>query len=276
MTQRRRKRKRKGSTTNNIMRRRMGLVGWANSRRFFGWSKTLTTRTLGEGHNPGTIAGATFVLPVNNWNDPLGSLVNLVAGNGSLTANRHPMNHQNAINVGYERVQVLAWNARIDVNWIGGMTNIGDYTVAYSFNQDSGTEVTLSPGDDARIEILEIETNPRWTRQSFQSNPEVINGRPVFINIPNVFAYCKIIASGHSSVEATNGNCSHFIRDVDQTTFVPTIQLYCNVVIYQNSGLAMSINSIHVKVAITQRVKIMRDAIGGEDLDDGETTVHPA
>ncbi len=84
MTQRRRtKRKRKASSS--TMRRRMGLTGWGNSKPFFGWSKTLTTKTLGEGHNPGVLNGAKFTLPVNNWNDPLGDLGNLVPGSGSLT-----------------------------------------------------------------------------------------------------------------------------------------------------------------------------------------------
>ncbi len=278
MVSRRRRKRRKGSSANMIMKKRLGILSWNGSRPFLGWSKTLTTRTLGEGHNPGTTAGAQFSIPVNNWNDPLGSLATLVAGTGSLTSNRHPMDHDSAIASGYQRVQVLSWKAEIDVNWITGASNTGDFVVAYTFNQDVATEVALTAGTAARIEALEIETNRRWTTKRFNSAAGASAGAKrntkVVINVPNVFAYCDNIARGTEVVEANNATCSHVISDNSFQTDDPEITLFCNVVIYQETGLEMLINSILVKVAITQKVKIMRDKQGAQDMDDGEPDVH--
>ena len=40
------------------------------------------------------------------------------------------------------------------------------------------------------------------------------------------------------------------------------------------NGKAMAIDSLHVTIAITQRVKLMRDFIGTEDAFDGQPDVH--
>ncbi len=272
------KRRTKRFSAKATMKRRLGLLGWGNSRPFFEWSKTITTRTLGEGHNPGTLAGAFFHLPVNNWNDPLGTLSNLVAGSGSLTANRHPLNHDDAITRNYNRARVLSWSAKINVNWIASASGTQDFIVAYTFSEDTNTEVTLVAGTAARIERLEIETNPRWTVKKFEA---ANNGqfapsstRGIFIRVPNVFAYCDIIARGEQDVEANNGTVGHILADSSSATNAPTITLFCTVVIMTESGIAMAIDSVHATVAITQRVKLMRDHQGAEDMDEGEVDVH--
>lgn len=277
MVRRRRKTSRRFNVTRNVMKRRLGLLGWGNSRPFFPWSRSLTTRTLGEGHNPGTIAGAFFHLPVNNWNDPLGSLANLVAGGGSLVSDRHPMHHNNALSIGYNRVQVLSWKAELMVNWIAGAIVDQDYNVAYTFAQDAATNVTLAAGTTARAERLAMETNPMWTIRKFNGTPGVTGKRvnnKIVISVPNVFAYCKVIADGQLAIEANNGSVAHAIADVAHTVNPPPVALFCTVVIYTESGKAMAVSTVHVTVAITQRVKIMRDLVGSEDLDEGSPDVH--
>ncbi len=275
---RRRKRSRRFTTTRAVMKRRLGMVGWGNSRPWHPWSKIITTRTLGEGHNPGTTTGAIFFLPVNNWNDPLGSLATLVAGSGSLTSNRHPMNHNNAISTGYNWAQVLSWSAKIEINWITASSPPNDFNVAYTFAQDAASEVTLVAGTEARVDNLDIETNPMWTVKRFNAafgdTPKRGNEGVTFISVPNVFEYCDSIARGLSATEANNQTVGHLIADVSHTSGPPTIPLFCTVAIYTISGLAMPINSVHVTVAVTQRVKLMRDLIGAEDLDEGQPDVH--
>ncbi len=273
-----RKKRHKGSSSRAIMKRRMGLIGWGGSRPFFKWSQTIITRTLGEGHNPGTTSGAVFHLPVNNWNDPLGTLSTLVAGSGSLTANRHPVNHDDAIAIGYNRVQVLSWNATIFANWIAAGQGASDFIVAYTFSEDEATEVALVAGSTSRIERLEIETDPRWTVKKFDANNQgtfkPTSAMAVHINVPNVFDYCNTIAMGHKNIAADNGSVSHVLGDSNSTTNPPLITLFCTVVIMTESGGALPINSIHVTVAIKQRAKLMRDFQGAEDLDGGEVDVH--
>lgn len=270
---------RRRSSQRDIMHRRMGLKGLNNSRPFKPWSKTLVTRTLGEGHaGIGTLAGSSFNLPVNNWNDPLGGLTGLQAGTGSLTKNRHPMNHDDAIADGYDHVQVLSWKAEIATTWIGTSSETLDYIVAYTFAEDTSTEVALTAGTAVRLERLEMMTNPRWTMRNYNAVGGEQHSKPnnsVFISVPNVFAYCTLIARGHQTVEANNGTVSHQIVDSSSSTNVPDIGLFCTVSIFTESGLALPVDSILVTVAITQRVKIMRDKLGGEDMEDGETDVHP-
>ncbi len=269
-----RKRRRK----NNVMKQRLGLIGWNGSRPFNPWSKTLTTKTLGEGHNPGTTSGAVVILPVNNWNDPLGSLSTLVAGTGSLTSNRHPMNHDLAISTGYNRVQVLSWKCVLTFTWILAGDPIQDFIVAYHFGTQASTEITLTAGTAARLEALEFQTNPRWTLKRFNASggTDATNARPnnVTISVPNVFAYCKIIADGSLTTEANNQTVSHVIADTSSASNEPAIPLRCTFAIYTESGLALAVDSIRVNVAITQKVKIMRDFLGGEDMDGGEPDPH--
>ncbi len=266
------------TTTRNVMKRRLGLLGWGNSRPFHEWSKTLTTRTMGEGHNPGTTSGAVFHLPVNNWNDPLGTLSTLVGGSGSLTANRHPMNHDFALARGYNRVQVLSWRARINVNWIASASGTQDFIVAYTFSQDANTQLLLTTPTVARLERLRIETNPRWTVKKFDAHNQATlipsSAMGISINVPNVFAYCDIIARGQLDLEANNGTVGHILGDNAATVNPPDITLFCTVVIMTESGIAMALDAVHVTVAITQRVKIMRDALGNEDMVEGTPDVH--
>ncbi len=270
--------RRRGKRSRAIMMQRLGLRGWNGSRPFEPWSKTITTKTLGEGHNPGTTAGALVTIPVNNWNDPLGSLVTLVAGTGSLTSNRHPMNHNSAIAAGYNRVQVLSWKMVITVTWIKVSDPVQDFIIAYTFKTDTGTEVTLTAGTAARIEALEFRTNPKWTLKRFNASggTDARLPRPntVVVSVPNVFAYCKIIADGTLALEANNQSVSHVLADTSSATNEPAIPLRCTFAIYTESGLAMDIDSIRVNVAITQRVKVMRDFIGTEDMNSGEPDVH--
>ncbi len=269
--------RRKRRTGDMIMKQRMGVLGWGGSKPFHAWSKTLITRTIGHGHNPGTTIGGTFTLPVNNWNDPLGTLGTLVAGTGSLAAARHPVNHADAITSGYRRAQVLSWKAEITVNWLTANAPTLDFIVGYTFSQDNTSEVILASGATGRTEVLEFQTNPRWTLKRFNATAgvdEIPKKKVVTINVPNVFKYCQFIANGDLALEANNGSVSHIIADVDLSSNLPSITLNCRIVIYTESGLAMPIDSLNVEVAITQRVKIMRDAIGSEDMDGGETDVH--
>lgn len=271
----RRRFRRAGNTT---MNKRLGLSTWENSKPYFGWSKTLVTNTVGEGRNPGTIAGATFSLPVNNWNDPLGTLATLVAGAGGLRQDRHPAHHADAIRDGYENVQVHAWSADIDVNWILGANNTQDLLVAYTFAQDTTTPFVLTAGGTARTERMEVLTSSRWTkfRMNADPNPSTEHNRKRFkINVPNVFDYCKTISAGSTLAVFGNGAMSHSIRDVNSATTPPGVTLFCLVVIMTETGFALPVDSIHVTIQIRQKVTIMRDRQGPEGLDEGETDLHP-
>lgn len=261
----------------SVMQQRLGLRGWHGSKPFDQWSKTLVTRTLGQGHNPGTTTGAAFELPVNNWNDPIGALGTLVAGNGSLAQQRHPMDHDNALSAGYRRVQVLSWKAEIDVNWILAADPPQDFSVAYAFGSDSSTEVALGSGGAARTELMEFQTNPRWTVKRFNATPGVNEhprGRKIVISVPNVFAYCKVVGPAQTTLEPSNQSVSHSIADTSFTSNFPSIQLWCYIAIYTETGLAMAIDSVQVLVAITQKVKIMRQHVGAENMDEGEPDNH--
>lgn len=274
-----RKRKRKRTrTARDVMKQRLGVTGWKGSRPFSAWSKMLTTVTLGEGHNPGTTTGTQFGLPVNNWNDPLGNLGTMVAGTGSKTESRHPMNHDRAIAEGYERVQVQGWQAEIIVNWIRDPSATQDFVIAYTFSEDINTAVALTAGDTGRLENMSFQTNPRWTLKKFNAtggSDEIPKRKSVTIRVPDVFAYCKLIAEGSLGLEANNISTSHTIADVNFNSIsFPQVPLFCRVAIYTESGLAMLVDSIHVQVKITQRVKIMRDNLGAEDMAGGNPDVH--
>lgn len=257
-----------------VMQRRMGLKGWGGSRPYTPWSKTLVTRTTGEGHNPGTTSGAVFGLPVNNWNDPLGALSTLVSGTGTIVQNRHPMHHDNAIEDGYNVVQVLLWSAKMTFNFIGAEAAVGDYLVAYNFSSELGSEVSLTAGAASRTERMEMLTNPRWTIKHLNGSPNQIQDHTVRIKPIDVFAYCETISDGNQTVAFGNGMMSHAIRDVSFTSDNPTIELFCHVVIMTESGLAMPVDSVHATIEITQKVRIMRDFLAAEDLNEGEPDLH--
>lgn len=282
MPPRRRKRRakprRKKKKRVDPMKARMGMTGWKGSKPYHGWSKTLTTVTMGEGHNPGGTTGALFSFPVNNWNDPLGTMNSLVAGTGSLTSDRHPMHHDNAIADKYEVAQVLSWKAEIDVNWIKADLPTGDFIVAYTFVQDENSAVTLGTGATGRLEVLAIQTNPRWTVKHFravQSFDEVRKRRnSIIISVPNVYRYCKTISSGQVFTAFSSEVVSHEIKDVSHASSAPAVKLFCRIVIMAKSGLDMLVDSVHVTVAITQKVKIMRNKRGDEDMLEGVPDTH--
>lgn len=275
---RKRRKKRKRKRGDEVMKRRLGLTGWGRVKAFHPWSKTVVSRILGEGHNPGTTAGAVFILPVNNWNDPLGSLSTLVAGTGSLTNNRHPEHHDDALNDGYTRVQVLGWQARINVNWILADNPVQDFMVGYAFVGTSGTEVVLTAGTAARIERMEFLTNPRWTFKHYravQGLQEVRSQKEaIVINVPNIARYLRVITRGSRTSALDNNVMQHIIADSPHTSSPANALLFCNVAIITEGGLAMAIDSVRVTVQITQRVKIYRDNPGSKDMDGGEVDVH--
>lgn len=264
----------RGGFGDAVMKRRMGLKGWAGSRPYTPWSKTLVTRTTGEGHNPGTTSGAVFGLPVNNWNDPLGALTTLVSGTGTIVQNRHPMHHDSAIEDGYNVVQVLLWSAKMTFNFIGAEAAVGDYLVAYHFGSQLASEVSLTAGAASRVERMELLTNPRWTVKHLNGSPQEIQDHTVRIAPINVFDYCEIIADGAQTVAFGNGLMSHGIRDVSFTSDFPVVELFCIVVIMTESGLEMPVDSVHATIEITQKVRIMRDNLGAEDMDEGEPDLH--
>ncbi len=268
--------KRRRRRGDQVMNKRLGLRGHRGSRPFSAWSKTLTTLTTGEGHNPGTTAGAVFILPVNNWNDPLGTLSTMVAGTGSLTANRHPMHHNTAIAQGYNIAQVLSWHAKITTNFIKAANITADYIVAYTFGSSEASEVVLTAGTAARIERMEILTNPRWTKKTFQADSAhtLEKDRVIKINVPNVFKYCEVLAGGAQVQAFGNGLMSHAIRDTSSASNTPVVGLFCTIVLMTESGLALTVDSVHITIEITQKVKIMRQNLGTEDMDDGEPDVH--
>ncbi len=281
MPKRKRKgKKRKGSSATRIMKQRLGLVGWKGSKPYHAFSKTLITKTLGEGHNPGTTTGATIVFPVNNWNDPLGTLSTLVAGTGSLTSNRHPMNHDDAMLDNYEVVQVLSWKLDLTINWIKADDPVSDFMVGYLFVANKASEIALDPAAGAaRIERLEMLTNPRWTVKHYRAVQGITEVRPrsetLSISVPNVFQYLKIIAAGSdATVSLTNAHVSHVIADVNDVTNSPLVSMACTIAIMTESGLAMAIDSLHVTARVTQKVKIMRGFFGSEDMDEGEADTH--
>ncbi len=260
---------------NATMRRRMGLAGWNNSRPWSPWSKSLTTMTIREGHNPGGSAGAVFHLPVNNWNDPLGDLDTLVAGTGALNHKRHPMNHDQAIADGYNIVQVLSWKAVIETNWIAAGNITNDYIVAYTFSQNEATTITLvHTTEAARTERLNILTSPRWTFKRYNAAPYNSFGKKITIVVDDVYAYCELIAHGSQVNAFGNGMMSHVISDTDHLSNTPVTNLFCTVVIMTESGLVMLVDSIHVTVKVTQKVRIMRDKVGAQDTTEGVPDSH--
>ncbi len=261
-----------------IMKQRLGITGWKGSTPFHPFSKTITTTTYGEGHNPGVTTGAVFHLPVNNWNDPIGDLATLIAGTGTLIHNRHPMDHDTAVLFLYNVAQVLSWKAVIDINQITAETPLVDFFVAYTFVQSEGTQVILSTTPaTARIERLNIFTNPRWTVVHFDGTSVKRKGmnKPIVISVPNVFEYCRIISQGQSAND-TFGQAvmSHAIADVNHTVNPPVIKLFCNVVIASEAGVAMDADSLHVTVAITQKVRVFRAHSVSKDLSEGVPDTH--
>lgn len=260
------------------MKRRLGITGWGGSRPYNPWSKTLTTTTIGIGHNPGTTSGALFILPCNNWNDPTADLGTLVGGSGTSSTNRHPMHHNTAIADGYNVVQVLSWKAALRVNWILADTPTADFFVAYTFRGSALSEVTLTAGTASAIERMEMMTNSRWTLKHYRAVQGLQEVRPnsedIIINVPNVFKYCENISRGTEIVTFGNGAMSHLIADVNSASGPPAVELFCTVVIMTESGQAMAIDSVAVTVSITQKVKIMRNWTGTSDLNEGEPDVH--
>ncbi len=173
---------------------------------------------------------------------------------------------------------MLAWKAKIVVNWILNALAIGDHIIAYTFTEDANTEFEGVAGSAGRIERLEILTNPRWTVKRLEGHPGTdapsSDVHVLFISVPNVFKYCQIIADGSNTREANNGSVSHALTDSNHTVTPPLIPLFCQIIIFNESGNVMAIDSLHITVEITQRVKIMRDRKGTEDMDEGEVDVH--
>lgn len=276
MPKRRRRRKRRAK--NSVMKQRLGLLNKRGSRPYHAWSKTITEVTLGHGTNPGTTAGAIFHLPVNNWNDPLGTLATLTSGAGTLVAGRHPRHHVNAILDGYNAVQVLSWQMKMWCNWIKADAPNGDFFVGYIIRDDANTEVTLVADGTAERERLDMMTSPRWTLKHYRAVQGFREVRPnseaIVINIPNVYAYGKILAGGASVVAFGPRRMSHQIADVASTVNPPGQTIFCTVCIMTESGLAMAIDSVDVTIEITQKVRIMRNALGSGDLNEGQPDSH--
>ncbi len=272
------KRRKKRRPKDAVMKQRLGITGFRGSRPYNPWSKTLTTKTFGTGQNPGTTSGTVFFLPVNNWNDPIGPLANPVAGTGTLTENRHPKHHDSAIADGYNTVQVLSWKAQIAVNWILADDPGRDFFVAYTFRQNATTELVRTAGTVSAVERLEIFTNPAWTvkhLRAIQGFREVhTSGNDIHISVPNVFKYCEKLAQGVEAISFTNERMSHIIADVNSASGPPLLPLFCTVVIMTEQGIAMTTSSVHITVAITQKVRIMRNWTGTTDLNEGEVDVH--
>ncbi len=268
-----RRRRRSGR---DIMKQRMGLTGIRGSKPYLPWSKTLITTTMGEGHNPGTTVGALFHLPVNNWNDPLGTLGSLVAGDGSLTSNRHPSHHAQAIVDKYRSVQVISWEAIIDCNWILAGDDNNDYMIAYTFVGAEGTGVNLAAGAAARLERLDILSHPRWTVRNLKASPLADSHfrNAIRINVPDVYAYCDTLSRGAAVTAFGNEAMSHTILDVASSSNFPNTRLFCTIAIMTEGGLAMIINSLRVTVSITQKVRIMRNQLGADDLFDATPDTH--
>lgn len=267
------------SRERGVMRKRLGLDSWNKSRPFNQWSMTFMTKTWGEGHNPGTTTGTTFALPVNNWNDPIGDLSTLVAGTGALIHNRHPIHHDDALLHLYNTVQVLSWKAEIDINHIKeseALNAIGDYYIAYAFSESIDTQIVLSATPAlARIERLNIFTNPMWT--VLRRDAGIHRKTKLVISVPDVFEYMKIMVGGANPGDNFgNPSIAHQIADVgSESAPVPIGKLYCRIVIGKESGTAMAIDTLHVTVAVTQKVRIMRNFLGTKDIVLGVPDLHP-
>ncbi len=248
------------------MHKRLAIRGWDQSRPWIPFTKTLTTKTYGTGHNPGTLAGGVWDIPINNWNDPLGDAGDFVSGTGIEISNRHPLNHSEALSDGYTIVQVLSAKIEVTPKWnIASLDVDGDYFLAWAFSKDSAKPVTLVVGGAAEGEIANIKSDPRWEFRRYSSSQETRNQRrgPTVITIPNMFDYCEIVGRGDAGdgLEAVMaGNVSHQIADTPFTSNVPDITLFVHLVIVMESGEVMAINSVSMEVLVTQKVRLMHDA----------------
>ncbi len=248
------------------MHKRLAIRGWDQSRPWIPFTKMLTTKTYGTGHNPGTTAGAQWDIPINNWNDPLGDGGTFVAGTGILITNRHPLNHSEALSDGYTVAQVLSAKIEVTPKWNIASDDVdGDYFLAWAFSKDSAAPVTLAVGGAVEGEIGNIKSDPRWEWRRYSSSQETRDQRrkATVITIPNMFDYCEIVGRGDAvdGIDSiTAGNVSHLLADVAFNSGPPDITLFVHLVVVMESGLAMAINSVSMEVLVTQKVRLMHDA----------------
>lgn len=246
------------------MRKRLGQSGLQGSRPWSPWSKILVTKTLGVGEAPGTINGWHFAIPVNNWNDPMGTLGDLAAGAGAKIQDRHPIHHNDAIADGYDMVQVLSCNLKVEIYWnIASDNTSGRMTWGYAFSDAFTSPFTHAVGTASRGELLNMKSDPRWTTGTILAdgffNDNIVTIR---VAIPSILTYGRVFHKG-SVVDGVTafgaGMVSHPIADSSSATNAPAVPIFCHFVLFNNTGLATLVSSTKVHIESTQKVRIMRN-----------------
>lgn len=257
------------SSERRIMNKRLGKVGYQGSRPWSPWSKILVTKTSGVGEAPGTLSGWHFAIPCNNWNDPMGSLGDLVAGTAQKIQDRHPIHHNDAIADGYDMVQVLSCKMRVEIMWnVAADVTSGRMTWGYAFSHTLTSPFNHTAGSAATGELLNMVSDPRWTTGTFLADP---NHKAVVIkvNVPSILQYGKIFHGGSTVFgdEAFGaGLVAHPIADSSSATNNPIILVSCHFVLFNNAGIATAVSSTRVRITSEQKVRIMRNMTTA-DLD---------
>ncbi len=244
------------------MRKRLGQSGLQGSRPWSPWSKILVTETRGIGEAPGTLNGWHFGIPINNWNDPMGTMGDLVAGTAQKIQDRHPIHHNDAIADGYDMVQVLSCRLKVEIYWnITQDVTSSRMTWGYAFSDAFTSPFTHAAGSVSTGERLNMLSDPRWTTGSMiaTANEKAI---VINVNIPSILEYGKLFHHG-SAVDGLlaygAGMVSHAIADSSSATNAPAVPLFCHFVLFNNSGLATLISSTKVNASSIQKVRIMRN-----------------
>lgn len=252
-----------------VMRTRLGQTGYQGSRPWAPWSKILVTKTAGVGEAPGTLCGFHCPVPINNWNDPMGTLGDLVAGTGQKIQDRHPIHHNDAIADGYDLVQVLSCKLKFELMWnIAEDVTSSRMTWGYAFSGSITSPFNHATGSAATGELLNMVSDPRWTTGEFIADP---NRRAVVVrvNVPSCLTYGKIFHAGlpGSGLEAFGaGNMAHTLADSPSSSNNPNVPIWIHFVLFNNTGLETIVSSVKMRIESVQKVRIMRTLITA-DLD---------
>lgn len=264
-------------STTRTMRMRLGLIGAKGSRPWAPWSKVLSTITTGGGEGPGTLNGWHLALPVNNWNDPIGSLGDLVGGTGTFVHNRHPIHHNDAIADGYDMVQVLSSKMQVEIMWNHTSDETNSRMVwGYAFSDANISPFTHVTGNVGVNELNSMISDPRWTTGHMLASSER-KALVIRVSVPSILRYGAIFHAGNvvDGLEAYGaGMVAHVLADSAFDSNSPVVSIFCHFVLFNESGLALAASSTKVMVKHSQTVRIMRNMTTA-DLNE-MPDLHPA